>query len=85
MYERNDELIICYKRTKTYALKVLTNTEYDRAVRLQQRLEGQTNRFLSPFEIQSHASKNFMIMPYYNSTLEATSLLSIEDGQRVVE
>mmetsp|Transcript_4248 Transcript_4248/g.5964 ORF Transcript_4248/g.5964 Transcript_4248/m.5964 type:complete len:160 (-) Transcript_4248:798-1277(-) len=85
LHAGNDAIVICYKGLKVYLLKALTNKEYSQAAALQDQLQGETNRYLTSFEIHSHASKNFIIMPYYISTLEPIPTLSVDDGQQVVQ
>jgi hypothetical protein len=80
----NDAFVMCYKGTKTFLLKAQTEKEHHRAVALQTGLEGATNCYLTPFEIQSHEAKNFLIMPFYSGTLETVPKLSVEDGQLLV-
>lgn len=80
----NEAFIICYKATRAFLLKALTIKESDRASALQLELGTDTQTYLSPFELRSHSTKNFMIMPYYASTLERVPSLSVGDGQGVV-
>jgi serine/threonine protein kinase len=81
----NDNFLLCHKETKTYLLKVLASKEYTRAVALQESLNGKTCSYITSFEILSHREKNFMIMPFYVSTLETIRLLSMDVGRRVVQ
>jgi serine/threonine protein kinase len=81
----NDAFVVCYKGTMTYLLKALTEKGHRRAVALQDRLNGDLNQYVTSFEVQSHGSKNFMIMPFYTSTLETVRKLSVDDGRRVVQ
>lgn len=80
----NEAFIICYKGTRTFLLKALTPKESERASALQRELGSATHESLSQFDLRSHSAKNFMMMPYYPSTLERVPGLSIGDGQRVV-
>jgi serine/threonine protein kinase len=80
----NDNIIICFKGTVPHLLKALTPKEISRGKSLFDVLKDQAqNPFLTSFEIQNHDKKTFMIMPYYPSTLEHISKLSVENGHRL--
>lgn len=84
-----DTILICYKETRTYLLKLLQEKEYTRAKVLDDILgtgdsrDGHPN--LISFELQTtQSSKFFMIMPFYITTLESIpTLTDIISGQRV--
>ena len=85
LYAGNDAFVVCYKGTKTYLLKALTPKEHLRARALRDQLRGETHQHLTSFELQSHGEKNFMIMPYYSTTLETVATLSVDKGRLVVQ
>jgi hypothetical protein len=80
----NDNIIICFKGTVPHLLKALTPKEISRGASLFIVLKDQAqNPFLTSFELHHHGKKSFMIMPYYPSTLEHISTLTVENGLRL--
>jgi serine/threonine protein kinase len=81
----NINLIICYKGTVPHLLKALTSKEFSRASSLSVILNESAlmHPCLTTFELRTHNSKTFMIMPYFPSTLESLRELSLVDGIRL--
>lgn len=79
----NAALMICYKGTKTYMLKVLTEKEYDRGNSFLQAIASESNDHVIDFEIKCVNSKFFMFMPCCVSTLESLTKLCQEDSNKL--
>lgn len=79
----NAALMICYKGTKTYMLKVLTEKEYDRGNSFLQAIASESNDHVIDFEIKCVKSKFFMFMPCCVSTLESLTKLCQEDSNKL--
>ncbi len=84
-HEGNDNIIFCFQGTVAHLLKALTPKEFIRASSLYEVLKEQTdiNPHMTSFELRTHNTKSFMIMPFYPSTLESIRKLSLEDGVRL--
>jgi hypothetical protein len=79
----NEDITICYKGTVAHLLKALTPKEAKRGSAFL--LANPRNEYLTSFEICQYNSKTFMIMPYYTSTLESLSKLTIPDGLKLFD